>query len=123
MKEFFGWVQASDTASIYVHLSGRDVDNALLKVYGIKKPEEQEESQLNPIKCPRCQEINPFSNKFCNKCGMMLDDYLRNEIIQKDMERKDADTILNQLFNDPETRAILLNKLDTFLKAPNPPRN
>jgi hypothetical protein len=33
-------------ASIYVHLSGRDVDNALLKVYGIKKPEEQEESQL-----------------------------------------------------------------------------
>jgi len=64
MKEHFGWVQASDMASIYVHLSGRDVDNALLKVYGIKNTEEKEESQLSPKKCPRCQEVNPFSNKF-----------------------------------------------------------
>lgn len=40
MKEFFGWVQASNMASIYVHLSGRDVDNALLKVYGIQNTKE-----------------------------------------------------------------------------------
>ena len=32
MKEYFGWTQASDMAAIYVHLSGRDVDNALLKL-------------------------------------------------------------------------------------------
>jgi integrase/recombinase XerD len=114
MKEFFGWVQASDMASIYVHLSGRDVDNALLKVYGIKKPEEQEESQLNPKKCPRCQEINQFTNVFCNKCGMILNEQLKNEQIQKDMERKDADMILNQLLNNPDVRTFLIDKLGSI---------
>ena len=39
MKEVFGWTQGSEMASIYVHLSGRDVDDALLKVYGVKKDE------------------------------------------------------------------------------------
>ena len=34
MKEYFGWTQASDTAAVYVHLSGRDVDSALLKLAG-----------------------------------------------------------------------------------------
>lgn len=37
MKEYFGWVQGSDMASVYVHLSGRDVDNAILDVYGPRK--------------------------------------------------------------------------------------
>ena len=91
MKEFFGWVQASDMASIYVHLSGRDVDNALLKVYGIRNTEEKEESQLNPKKCPRCQEINQFTNVFCNKCGLPLDDLTRKQIIQQDLERNNAE--------------------------------
>jgi integrase/recombinase XerD len=34
MKEYFGWTQASDMAAVYVHLSGRDVDSALLKLAG-----------------------------------------------------------------------------------------
>ena len=34
MKEHFGWVQGSEMAATYVHLSGRDVDNALLKLQG-----------------------------------------------------------------------------------------
>jgi integrase len=43
MKEYLGWVQGSEMASIYVHLSGRDTDKAIEeKVYGIKKGEEEE---------------------------------------------------------------------------------
>ncbi|MDI6799059.1 MAG: tyrosine-type recombinase/integrase, partial [Candidatus Aenigmarchaeota archaeon] len=34
MKEYFGWVQNSKMASIYVHLCGRDTDEAILKMYG-----------------------------------------------------------------------------------------
>ncbi len=41
MKQYFGWVQGSEMASIYVHLSGRDVDNALLKLNGINTAEEK----------------------------------------------------------------------------------
>jgi integrase len=46
MKEFFGWTQGSNMASIYVHLSGRDVDDALLKAYGIKKGDAKTEDIL-----------------------------------------------------------------------------
>jgi hypothetical protein len=111
MKEFFGWVQASDMASIYVHLSGRDVDKALLKVYGIQNEEKKEESQLNPKKCPRCQEINPFSNKFCNKCGQILDAHLAIEEIKIDLERKNADLLLNKMMNDPEFKDLFTKKM------------
>lgn len=31
MNAYFGWVQGSDMPSIYVHLSGRDIDDAILK--------------------------------------------------------------------------------------------
>jgi ribosomal protein L40E len=81
MKEFFGWVQGSDMAEIYVHLSGRDVDNALLKVYGINKPETIKESKLKSRICNRCQAENPYSNTLCSKCGYALDEKTRLDAI------------------------------------------
>lgn len=114
MKEFFGWIQGSDMASIYVHLSGRDVDNALLKVYGIKNNEEKEESQLKPKNCPRCNEINTFNNKFCSKCGMILDESMKNQKIQQDLERKQADKFLDQMLEDQEFREMFIRKMKEF---------
>ncbi len=35
MNDYFGWVQGSGMSSVYVHLSGRDVDDAILKANGI----------------------------------------------------------------------------------------
>jgi integrase/recombinase XerD len=58
MKEHFGWVQDSDMASIYVHLSGHDVDNALLKVYGMQNDEVKQESILKAKECARCRQVN-----------------------------------------------------------------
>ncbi|MEM7826047.1 MAG: tyrosine-type recombinase/integrase, partial [Candidatus Aenigmatarchaeota archaeon] len=45
MKEYFGWTMDSKMASVYYHLSGRDVDEALLKAYGYKV-EKEEEKQI-----------------------------------------------------------------------------
>jgi hypothetical protein len=111
MKEFFGWVQASDMAAIYVHLSGRDVDSALLKVYGMEDKEEKQETQLKPITCPRCMEINQFSNAFCKRCGMILEERFRNEKIQQDLERKKADKILDNIMEDQEFREMFMRKM------------
>ncbi len=44
MCEFFGWAQESKMPRIYVHLSGRDIDKAIDKVYGL---EEEEENRKN----------------------------------------------------------------------------
>lgn len=112
MKEHFGLVQGSDMASIYVHLSGRDVDNALLKVYGIENEEEKKESLLKPRHCERCGETNQATNKFCYKCSIPLDEESRAEVIRKSIDRKEADSIMDQLLEDQEFREVFLRKVE-----------
>lgn len=36
MREFFGWEKDSDMPATYVRLSGRDIDNSVLSIYGYK---------------------------------------------------------------------------------------
>jgi len=117
MKEYFGWVQGSDMASIYVHLSGRDVDNALLKVYGIDKPEEKQESIMKPKECLRCHRVNQATNKFCSRCGMPLDEETKAEVIRKTLERKEADDIMDRLLEDQEFREMFMRKVEMFKKS------
>ncbi|MCM8803335.1 MAG: zinc ribbon domain-containing protein [Candidatus Omnitrophica bacterium] len=73
MKELFGWIQSSKMASVYVHLSGRNVDNALLQIHGLAKEKNKKETVLKLKKCPRCQDINDLTSQFCKKCGSPLD--------------------------------------------------
>jgi integrase len=72
MKEHFGWAKDSRMASIYYHLSGKDVDEALLKVYGYK-PKEGEVKSIPSRTCPNCGEINTVLTHFCKKCNSFLD--------------------------------------------------
>jgi site-specific recombinase XerD len=72
MNQLFGWKQGSDMPSTYVHLSGRDVDNAILGIYGLREAEETKPSELTPVECPRCKLANPATGKFCTNCGMAL---------------------------------------------------
>jgi site-specific recombinase XerD len=73
MKEFFGWVQSSDMAAIYVHLSRRDVDKALLKLHGLANEESSQENLLKIKVCPKCKEKNDNLCQFCKKCGTPLE--------------------------------------------------
>jgi len=112
LKEVFGWTQASKMASIYVHLSGRNTDEAILKLHGKKlnKREDQEEI-LKPKDCPRCNTQNEPTNKFCKLCGFVLDKEAQQDIIRKDIERKDLDVILNNLMKDKDVLALLAEKI------------
>jgi len=83
MKEYFGWVQASEMASVYVHLSGRDVDSALLKAYGLQENDEKEEQKIKPVRCFKCKEQNSSLDKRCKRCGYPLDEKEIMRIEQK----------------------------------------
>lgn len=74
MNVYFGWVQGSDMPATYVHLSGRDVDDKILQVEGVKTKEQQKDDELKPIECPRCQYINSPVNRYCGRCGTVLDE-------------------------------------------------
>ncbi len=73
MCEYFGWTQGSKMTQIYVHLSGRNMDDTLLKAYGITKENTPKEKDLAPTQCPRCGTVNGATGVFCYKCGAALD--------------------------------------------------
>jgi integrase/recombinase XerD len=73
LKVFFGWAGGSTMVATYVHLSGKDIDNAILQANGEKTREEVYEPKLKVIPCPRCRENNGPSSRFCIRCGSPLD--------------------------------------------------
>lgn len=108
MDEYFGWVQGSKMASVYVHLSGRDVDKAVLAYYGIEKVE-NEEDPMKPITCA-CGELNSPSNKYCNNCGKPL----RIETVIGLKEKKaETQELMKKLLEDEE----VLEKLKVLVKS------
>lgn len=101
MKEYFGWVQSSEMASVYVHLSGRDVDNALLALQGLAKPEDKKEEQMKVCFCPRCREKNSPTAKFCLRCGTPMDAQI---VAQIEDEQKNGNNVMNALMKTRSSR-------------------
>ena len=123
--EWFGWVQGSDVPSKYVHLSGRDIDNAYDQLHGLYEPDEEEQTP-DVVECPRCQELNEPNAAFCMRCGFALDQETAAELedqVDEDMKEdykqmdpgdvESADLIdaLGDALEDPEAKAKLLEKL------------
>ncbi|MFH1895155.1 MAG: tyrosine-type recombinase/integrase [archaeon] len=68
---WFGWAIGSKTASVYIHLSGQDLDSVVDEMRGkisIKKFEDT----LAPKKCTYCHRENPGTNDLCEGCGASL---------------------------------------------------
>jgi len=108
MNQYFGWVQGSDMPSTYVHLSGRDVDGAILNLYGLKEDKGKDKEEFSPVKCPRCGTMNSPGGKFCIKCGMPLDIKAAIEI---ENERKKMDDIMSALMKDSEVQRLMARKI------------
>ena len=84
-----------------MHLSGRDIDNALLKLNSIEVKGKTEEEEFNLVVCPRYKQKNSPLANFCNSCGLTLD----QSYVMKLDERQDK---TNQLFD------ILIKQLETL---------
>jgi site-specific recombinase XerD/ribosomal protein L40E len=70
--QYMGWIQGSKEASTYVHLSGRDMDIAVLAMHGLVEEKDKEE-KFKTIICPRCNTTNSPGSKFCSSCSLGLD--------------------------------------------------
>lgn len=111
MDEVFGWKQGSKMPSIYAHMSGRNTDDALLGVYGLKKREEQKKPALTPKVCPRCEESNAIDAKFCAKCGLALD--LKAAQQMEDAKANVGD-VMRVLMKDKQFKEMLSKKIDEY---------
>ncbi|MEM5782539.1 MAG: site-specific integrase [Candidatus Aenigmatarchaeota archaeon] len=96
MKAYFGWTGDSRMASVYIHLSGEDVDNALLKAKGIKTSELKNEIKHVTKICQKCNEPNSQFSHFCKKCGSPLD---LKFVIESDERRRKFEEFLVDFLN------------------------
>lgn len=73
MREMFGWSNSSEMVSTYVHLSGRDTDDALLEIYGKGEAKKNNEPIIKEWICQRCHDVNDPAVKYCKKCALPVD--------------------------------------------------
>lgn len=104
-----GWTRSSAMVDTYIHLSGGDVDNKILRTNGlIKDNEEFILKTLKPGKCPRCATDNSVDAKYCSICGLILDQNVAKDIDEK---TKAIPGLLAALQQDPEFLKLLTKHL------------
>lgn len=116
MKEHFGWTQSSNMASIYNHLSGKDVDEALLKINGLKPEEEKELKNISVKMCNKCNEPNSILSHFCRRCNSPLSLKIALELEQQlNQEDQQVLNILKKLVKQfPKVRKFLIEESKKF---------
>ena len=72
LKKRSGWSPSSKQPARYVHLVDSDVDDAMLRIHGIKKEDEKTESNT-PKKCQICGMFNAPNDELCSQCAKPLD--------------------------------------------------
>ncbi|MBI4361954.1 MAG: tyrosine-type recombinase/integrase [Euryarchaeota archaeon] len=107
LNQVMGWTPGSRMAGVYTHLSGRDTDGAIRKLYGMEEAEQRTESPLKPQKCPRCELVNTSTARFCNRCGAALDlkTALEREARLQEPERK-----MGVLLSDEEVQEVMARR-------------
>ncbi len=89
--------------SIYVHMSGRDLDEDLLKMYGLE-PRGDEPVKLKMQECPHCRTVNTAGARICVNCRkpLAVEEAMDREAKAEEMFKDFVDAIAG----DPERRAI-----------------
>lgn len=112
LRQFAGWSRDSKMASVYVHLNGKDVEDALLsKVYGKKPVEEQISETLKPLICNRCNTENPTEAKYCYKCYNPLDEKLRYDL---ELVKNVIGQVLLEAWKQPNPKEALTEIVERF---------
>ena len=71
LRAYVGWTPGSWMPGIYVHLSGRDTDAAILAAHGMASPGASK-GLGHPRPCPSCGEINSGGASSCLRCRQPL---------------------------------------------------
>ena len=103
-KMYFGWAGSSNMVARYTHLSGRDIDDAVLKANGMPT-NHKKGSEVQVKMCIKCHERNEITAKYCVKCGTPLNITQITQVENVDDVKKEL-TMLKVAFN------LLMSKLD-----------
>ena len=71
LKVRHGWTMGSRMPAVYVHLSGKDLDDKLTSIYSGKQLKSPA-PEFVPVICLRCKEPSSPGMSYCAKCGTPL---------------------------------------------------
>lgn len=92
--KYMGWVSGSKMVGAYIHLASEDVDEAILRMHGIKTNGNNKDLEVK--QCPRCLMVNPATSRFCSRCGLPLTEEAIQEV--EEWEKRKAEAF-NELTN------------------------
>ena len=71
MRVMYGWTMNSKMPSVYIHLSGGDLDARLMAINsGV--PIQPPKPEFSQVICPKCREKNSPGTRYCGRCGCPL---------------------------------------------------
>jgi integrase/recombinase XerD len=108
MEEYLGWAQGSRMPSIYVHMSGRDLDGDLLKMYGLEDRHDDEPLKLKMQECPHCRTVNTAGARICINCRKPLE---VGEAMDRDKEMEELLKAMLLLMSENPAMKAKLSKL------------
>ena len=112
LKGLFGWTGDSKMVSTYVHISGRDIDDAVMQAYG-KQTKEVTAPELVEKICPKCREINGIDFVHCSRCGGALD--ISTVMKEKELQSK-ADEIAGRSYRNKKEKEGAVQKIKEVQK-------
>ena len=116
LKQYLGWTQGSKMAAIYVHMSGKDTDEAILRANGIEVEKKTRTQSLSTLICQRCGTINEMTNRFCKSCSLALQADEAQMTIANDAKKSQVSEIMNALLKDPEVLQLIAKKLNSGIQ-------
>jgi len=107
LRQFAGWASI-EMCDVYVHLSGKDLDDDLFRAAGIQVEEKPQVSPLLKLECPRCGTKNPVNNTFCGLCGLVLDE---TKAISQELDQEKIKNEIEELKDMYETAGEITDQL------------
>jgi hypothetical protein len=94
----------------YIHYFGNESSESLLEAYGIVTKEQKQSDVLKYKQCPNCScsEPNKPDARFCIKCMMVLTYDAYSETLEKQQEKEDKLTMMEERFNSMQSQVQLL---------------
>lgn len=101
MDKYFGWEIGSAMPRVYIHLTDKQVRNAVLRNYGKAKPADEKEV-VSSWTCSRCKKENTMELNYCGTCGASQDGKVLNLTEKLRMELADMQTKQTAMKKDME---------------------
>lgn len=102
LKVFMGWQPGSNMTQVYIHLSGKDIDKATLKSYGVILEEDAKGDKVE--RCTQCNSVTSPGVQYCSICGFPL-------TIEAKNNKDNIEKFTTLLMTNPEVQKMFFDNI------------